>query len=176
MIRCYLYKPKYSVMKGSIQLVVILLMVGVFGCQSSSEPELRQNTYLLHRANSNPVRGDVTVKEIGPGKLEFRISLENTVEGGSHPAHLHFGGVSEVGELALRLNDVDGATGESVTVVEDAVLSDGRELTYDLFLTLDGSIKIHMNDNIFKHMVLSFGNVGKNEDYLFDGVAVCTGH
>tara|TARA_B100001250_G_C19584786_1_gene693715 strand:- start:331 stop:822 length:492 start_codon:yes stop_codon:yes gene_type:complete len=163
-------------MKVTIQLASILIIVGLFGCQNNSEPELRQNTYLLHRANSNPVRGDVKVTELGPGKLEFRIQLENTIEGGAHPAHLHFGGVSEVGELALRLNDVDGATGESVTVVENAVLSDGQELTYDLFLTLDGSIKIHMNDNYFKHMVLSFGNVGKNEDYLFDGVAVCTGH
>ena len=163
-------------MKVTIQLASILIIVGLFGCQNNSEPELRQNTYLLHRANSNPVRGDVKVTELGPGKLEFRIQLENTIEGGAHPAHLHFGGVSEVGELALRLNDVDGATGESVTVVENAVLSNGQELTYDLFLTLDGSIKIHMNDNYFKHMVLSFGNVGKNEDYLFDGVAVCTGH
>ena len=163
-------------MKVTIQLASILIIIGLFGCQSNSEPDLRQNTYLLHRANSNPVRGDVTVTELGPGKLEFRIQVENTVEGGVHPAHLHFGGVSEVGELALRLNDVDGATGESVTVVENTVLSDGQELTYDLFLTLDGSVKIHMNDTYFKHMVLSFGNVGKNEDYLFDGVAVCTGH
>jgi len=41
---------------------------------------------------------------------------------------------------------------------------------------MDASIKVHMNDNYFKHMVLSFGNVGKNENYFFDGVAMCTGH
>ncbi len=163
-------------MQRVFQLFSFVFIVGLFSCQTQSEPELRASTYLLHRANYNPVRGEVTVTEVGPGILEFRINVENTVEGGIHPAHLHFGDVSQVGELALRLNDVDGATGESVTLVEHATLSDGRELTYDLFLTLDGSVKIHMNDNYFKHMVLSFGNVGKNEDYLFDGVAVCTGH
>lgn len=154
----------------------VLLVWILASCQSSSEPELRNSEYLIHRANYNPVQGRVVVTELGPGKLEFRINLKNTAEGGSHPAHLHFGDVSQVGDLALRLNDVDGATGESVTVVENVELSDGQLLTYDLFLQLDGSIKIHMNDNFFKHMVLAFGNVGKNEDYLFDGVAVCTGH
>ena len=160
-----------------IYSILLLLTVLVFsGCQTANEPEMRNSEFLLHRANFNPVKGRITVTELGPGKMEFRINLENTAEGGKHPAHLHFGDVSEVGELALRLNDVDGATGESVTLVEGATLSDGRELTYDLFLELDGSVKIHMNDNYFKHMVLAFGNVGKNEDYLFDGVAVCTGH
>ena len=160
-----------------VRYIFLLLAVSIFsGCQSSSEPELRNREFLLHRANYNPVKGRITVTELGPGKMEFRINLENTAEGGLHPAHLHFGDVSEVGELALRLNDVDGATGESVTVVDDATLADGRALTYDLFLQLDGSVKIHMNDNYFKHMVLAFGNVGKNEDYLFDGVAVCNGH
>ena len=55
-------------------------------------------------------------------------------------------------------------------------MSDGEVLTYDSFLEMDASIKVHMNDNYFKHMVLSFGNVGKNENYFFDGVAMCTGH
>ncbi len=164
-------------MKRTIQLFCILCVVSLLGCQDNSvSEELRQSTYLLHRANYNKVRGNVIVTELGPSQLEFRIILENTTEGGDHPAHLHFGDISEVGELAFPLNNVDGATGESVTVVENVELSDGSELTYDVFLTLDGSIKVHMNDNFFKHMVLSFGNVGKNEDYLFDGVAVCTGH
>lgn len=163
-------------MKCIFQLFTALFIFGLLSCQSNSEPELRSTSYLLHRANYNPVQGKVLVTELGPGILEFRINLENTAEGGIHPAHLHFGDISQVGELALRLNDVDGATGESVTVVENMTLSDGTELTYDLFLTLDGSIKIHTNETYFKNVVLSFGNVGKNEDYLFDGVAVCTGH
>lgn len=164
-------------MRGTLQLLSFILLLCMFSaCQSDSDSELRSSTYSLHQANYNPVKGEVTVTELGPGILEFRINVENTTEGGVHPAHLHFGDISEVGELALRLNDVDGATGESVTVVEDVQLSDGSDLTYDLFLTLDGSIKIHMNETYYKNVVLSFGNVGKNEDYIFGGVAICTGH
>ncbi|MEQ9303233.1 MAG: hypothetical protein RJQ14_04900 [Marinoscillum sp.] len=163
---------------GRIKCVFLIVSLGVFaGCQGENDVlDTQESTYLLHRANFNPTKGKITVTALEPDKLEFRIQLENTTEGSIHPAHLHFGSVSEVGDLALKLNPVDGATGESVTILDDVALADGRKLTYDLFLELDGSIKIHMNDNYFKHVVLAFGNIGKNEDYLFDGVAVCTGH
>ncbi|MEQ8471192.1 MAG: hypothetical protein RIC35_08400 [Marinoscillum sp.] len=158
-----------------IALMVVVLLIGA--CQNESDVlEKQESVYLIHRANSNPTRGKIFVTALEPDKLELRIQLENTVAGSSHPAHLHFGSVSEVGDLAFTLNPVDGVTGESLTVLDGVNLADGRKLTYDLFLQLDGSIKIHMNDNYFKHMVLAFGNIGKNEDYLFDGVAVCTGH
>lgn len=147
------------------------------GCSAEDPTEsLQKSTYYLHRANYNPVSGEVTVTELAPGQLQFHIVLQNTQEGVEHPAHLHFGSVSEVGELAYLLNPVDGSTGESYTVLDHVLLSSGDTLTYSRFLEMDGSIKIHMNEDYFRHMVLAFGNVGKNEDYLFDGVAVCTGH
>ena len=159
-------------------LLILYAFVTLSACSIGDEPGTteRSSTYLLYRANFNPVSGDVTVKELAPGKLQFSIKLQNTAEGGEHPAHLHFGTVREVGELAFALNPVDGTTGESITVLDQVQLSDGELLTYDNFLEMDASIKVHMNDNYFKHMVLSFGNVGKNENYFFDGVAVCTGH
>lgn len=163
-------------MRILINVVCIGLLLLTVACSKEDLFNTPETTYLLHRANFNPTSGKVTVKALESDKLEFRIELSNTIEGIAHPAHLHFGSVSEVGELAFGLNPVDGATGESVTVLDGVTLADGRVLTYDLFLQLDGSIKIHMNDNYFKHMVLAFGNIGKNENYLFDGIAVCTGH
>ncbi|RED97037.1 hypothetical protein [Marinoscillum furvescens] len=156
-------------------LLVVFVCSMVVSC-APEEDNTRSSSYLLHRANYNPVKGEIVVTELAPGKLQFHIQLENTSEGYVHPAHLHFGDISEVGELAFRLEPVDGATGESLTVLDQQSLPDGSLLTYDSFLDMDGSIKIHMNDGYFKHMVLAFGNVGQNEDYLFDGVAVCTGH
>lgn len=149
-----------------------------FACQSPEEQkeELKTSIYTLYRANYNPTSGEVKVTELSPGVLEVSIKLKNTDKENDHPAHLHFGTVREVGELAFSLNPVNGATGESVTILDKVVLSNGDLLTYDAFLQLDGSVKVHMDDNYFKHMVLAFGNVGKNEEYFFDGVAVCTGH
>lgn len=160
-------------MKRLLLAVIVCSMVA--SC-APEEDKLRSSSYLLHRANYNPVKGTVEVTELAPGKLQFHIQLENTSEGYEHPAHLHFGAISEVGELAFKLQPVDGATGESLTIIDQQSLPDGSPLTYDTFLEMDGSIKIHMNDGYFKHMVLAFGNVGQNEDYLFDGVAVCTEH
>ena len=76
------------------------------------------------------------------------------------------GSISEVGELAFRLNPIDGSTGTSVTILDQAQLSNGEILTYDSFLSMNGSIKIHMDELYFKNMVLSYANVGSNQDYF----------
>lgn len=164
-------------MKSTITVLFALLFF-IMSCETSQDQteELRSTTYTMYRANYNPTSGEVIVTELSPGVLEFKISLKNTDPNNQHPAHLHFGSVREVGELAFNLNPVDGATGKSVTVLDKEKLSNGDLLTYDVFKQLDGSVKVHMNEDFFQHMVLSFGNVGKNEEYFFDGVAICTGH
>tara|TARA_Y100001972_G_C7666843_1_gene337434 strand:- start:6381 stop:6866 length:486 start_codon:yes stop_codon:yes gene_type:complete len=159
----------------SLLLLSILLLVA---CNINQEPEtlVRSVDYPMRQANYNPVYGNVKVSELAPGKLEISILVENTSKNLTHPAHLHFGSISEVGELAFRLNPIDGSTGTSVTILDQAQLSNGEILTYDSFLSMNGSIKIHMDELYFKNMVLSYANVGSNQDYFFDGVAVCTGH
>ncbi len=165
-------------MQRIAQFLCILFSVFLFiSCDEQEEKEeLRASIYTIHRANFNPIQGEVVVTETSPGILKIEITLSNTDPKMEHPAHLHFGSVSEVGELAFSLNPVVGATGKSITTLDKVLMSNGELLTYDRFLELDGSIKVHMNDNFFKHMVLAFGNVGKNEQYFFDGLAVCTGH
>ncbi len=69
----------------------VLLIFSVFvilsACSTGDEPGTaeRSSTYLLYRANYNPVSGDVTVRELAPGQLQFHIKLQNTTEGGEHP-------------------------------------------------------------------------------------------
>lgn len=159
-------------------LLVSILVVAMASCIQNEEPEaiIREQTYLLHRANFLPVFGRAVVRELAPGKLEVSIQLENTQGQGSYPAHLHFGSIAEVGELAYDLTPLDLVTGKSVTVLDQVKLSNGRVLDYNQLLQMNGSIKIHLNEDYFKHFVVAFGNIGKNENYLFDGVTVCTGH
>ncbi len=158
------------------KLVFILVSIAILNSCQQKEDNPREKTYFLHRANLNPVSGKVTFTELSPGKLQVLITLTNTSPDITHPAHLHFGSVSEVGELAIALNPVDGKTGKSVTILDQVELTSGDILNYDMLNEMNGSVKIHMNDTFFSHMVLAFGNIGKNEDYTFDGVAVCTGH
>lgn len=158
-------------------LPILLAALFISACTPQEDlPKFRETIYTLNRANLNPTRGEVTVRELAPGKLEVTIRLQNTAEGAQHPSHLHFGTIAETGELAYALNPVDGSTGESITILDKVQLSDAKTLTYDHLMEMDGSIKVHMNDTYFKHFVLAFANIGKNENYLFDGVAVCNGH
>ena len=64
----------------------------------------------------------------------------------------------------------------SSTILENVKLSSGEIFTYDLLQEMNGSVKIHLSDDLFKHVVLAYGNIGANENYLSDGVTVCTGH
>ena len=78
--------------------------------------------------------------------------------------------------MAYRLENVDGSTGLSTTILDNVELSDGSILDYDKLLEMDGSIKVHLNSELFKNTVLAFGNIGKNDNYLASGITMCTGH
>ncbi|WP_258104138.1 hypothetical protein [Marinoscillum sp. MHG1-6] len=156
--------------------LLLLIVISLLGGCSESENEPRQKTYYLYQANYNPVNGKVVFSELSAGKLQVDIILQNTSEGVFHPAHLHFGDITEVGELAYALNPVDGATGQSTTILDQVALTGGELFTYDLLTEMNGSVKVHMNSSYFSKMVLAFGNIGKNQDDIFEGVAVCTGH
>ncbi|MDH5609732.1 MAG: hypothetical protein OEY56_09630 [Cyclobacteriaceae bacterium] len=155
-----------------------IVLFSLLACEPASESVdyLRQSKYLLHRAGYYPVRGDVVFTELEPGKLEVVITLENTEEKYDFPAHLHFGSINEVGELAFKLEDVVGTTGKSVTILDQVPLSTGEILTYDLLRQMNGSIKIHLADGMFSNIVLSYGNIGINQNYITDGVTICVGH
>ncbi len=160
------------------QVIFSLLALITLACSTNEEPEniIREQTYLLHRATQTRINGTATVTELGPGRVKITIQLQNTAAGFAHPAHLHFGSIEEVGELAYKLNDVDGATGKSETVLDQVTLEDGSVLDYLMLQEMNGSIKVHMNDSFFKPFVLTYGNIGQNENFLFDGAATCTGH
>jgi hypothetical protein len=152
--------------------IFYLLFVVVFSFSCQQEDLTKNKSYNLHQANMNPTRGEVIFTELAPGKLQVDILLKSSIEGVMHPAHLHFGSVREIGELAYVLNPVDGTTGKSTTIMDQVALSNGDIFTYDILGQMNGSVKIHMNDSYFRDRVLSFGNIGKNEDYIYSGAAI----
>jgi len=163
-------------MKKAVYIILaLMLMTGCIG-NDAEEVTNREVSYFLHRAGYDPIRGQVTFTELAPRKIEVSIELINTQEGYTFPAHLHFGTIREVGELAFRLEDVDGADGRSVTILENVKLSNDEILTFELIEQINGSVKIHFPGEFFAHKVVAYGNVGGNENYVTDGVAICTGH
>ena len=163
------------VVKKRILLISILATL-IFSCSTTDEEALRESTYLLHRVGTTPINGIVTFREINSQSVQVDVSLENTVEGIPFPAHLHFGTIGESGELAFRLNDVEGASGRSTTVLNNVELSSGDRFSYDLLETMNGSVKIHLNDSFLKNVAIASGNIGSNRNSATGGIAVCTGH
>jgi len=157
-------------------LLASVLAVVLFSCTSSEENKLRESTYLLHRVGTTPINGVVTFTEINSQTVQVDVSLENTVDGIPFPAHLHFGTIGETGELAFRLNDVEGASGRSTTTLENVELSNGDRFSFDLLETMNGSVKIHLNDSFLKNVAIASGNIGSNQNSSTEGIAVCTGH
>lgn len=155
----------------------LLIIIGTVACQTN-EPVANEATksYNLFRAGYEPVYGEVVFTKEGPSKVGVTITLQNTDERFDFPAHLHFGSITEVGELAIRLNDVDGASGKSYTELDGISMPNGDAFTYSMLDEFNGSVKIHLAEGVLGQYVLSYGNIGMNENYFSDGIAVCTGH
>ena len=164
-------------MKSQYLLFLISLSAVLWSCETP-EPQADENTktYNLFRAGYEPVSGDVTFTRLGEHQVGIRITLQNTDARFDFPAHLHFGTITEVGELAIRLQDVDGATGQSYTELNQIELSSGELFSFDMLETFNGSVKVHLAEGVLGQYVLSYGNIGANENYLSDGIAICTGH
>lgn len=168
-------------MKAFGKLIWVVIVVGFWSCTSSTdELEVRESVYLLHRVSTTPVEGQVTFTEIAPSTIQVAITLSGTVAGMPFPAHLHFGTVTEAGELAFRLNDVDASTGESLTILDNQILADGEILTFDILQEMNGSVKIHMNvpeGSAFSNFAVATGNIGANSrEYDPNSITVCVGH
>jgi hypothetical protein len=88
------------------------------------------------------------------------IALDNTPDGGSHPAHIHFNTAVEGGGIAFSFNPIDGTTGMSITNV--AALDDDTAFGYDDFLGFDGYINVHLSADELGTIVAQ-GDIGQNE-------------
>jgi hypothetical protein len=160
-----------------LSILFAVIAVVSFSCDTGNqEVEQDTRTYNLFRAGFEPVYGTVVFTDLEPGKVGVTIELENTDERFDFPAHLHFGAITEVGDLAIRLDDVNGATGRSYTELNQIKMSSGEVFTFNMLDNFNGSVKIHLSDGLLSHIVLSYGNIGANENYLSDGVTVCVGH
>ena len=132
----------------------------------------RQTAYTMASASEYNIQGTATFREKVGGDLQLTVQLENTVAGGQHPGHLHYGTVDVPGsEIALMITPVDGETGTSITTFNQ--LADGTSFNFDDLMTFDGSLKVHLDGGANKDLVLAGANIGQNSAALADDIAVC---
>jgi len=110
---------------------------------------------------SNPdISGTAKVIEIDDGSITVELDLNNTVAGGSHPAHILINTAVESGAIAITLGTVDGATG--LSTINFSAMDDGTPITYQQLLNFDGYINVHQSAADLGTLIAQ-GDIGQNE-------------
>ncbi len=117
-------------------------------------------SYTLGSVADPAISGMATFYQRKNGETLAKLMLENTPEGGSHPAHIHLNTAAEGGAIAVSFTPVDGSTGMSKTNI--ASLDDGTAITYTELLEFDGYINVHLSAEDLATLVAQ-GDIGQNE-------------
>lgn len=118
-----------------------------------------QVMFNLMGVNNSGDMGTATFALREDGATIVTLNLTVTSIGNSHPSHIHFNTATEGGGIAVGLTPVDGATGESVTVVTE--LENGTSISYEELVAFDGYINVH-NSMDDLATILSQGDIGQN--------------
>ncbi|MBL6449248.1 hypothetical protein JMN32_23260 [Fulvivirga sp. 29W222] len=154
-------------MKNTLYAFLLMTSVIIASCSDDDQAENtlftgREVTYNLLQGSDFPVYGTVTFKERKDLSLQAVVKLEGTEGDAVHPAHMHYGDISNPdAEMALPLNDLSAKTGESLTLITK--LMDETPFGYDDMMTFGGSVKVHLaatGDG--KSVVLAGGNIGED--------------
>jgi len=116
-------------------------------------------TYTLNTKDAVGVSGNVLFEKRKNGTALATISLEGTVIGGDHPAHIHANTAAMGGGILVSLNNVDGETGKSQTNITQ--LDDMTALSYDDILTINGYINVHLSASMLG-TIIAQGDIGAN--------------
>ncbi|MDC6387518.1 CHRD domain-containing protein [Maribacter sp. PR1] len=117
-------------------------------------------TYQLSSVSNPDISGTAKVIDNEDNSITVELSLENTPNGGMHPAHIHFNTAAESGDIAITLGTVDGSTGMST--VTFSTLDEGTSISYEELLDFDGYINVHASADDLATLVAQ-GDIGQNE-------------
>jgi len=144
-----------NVHKSETELQTVILQ-GDIG-QNKLTSELKEYD-LMAKTNDN-ISGKAWFTKRRNNETLITISLNNTPDGGSHPAHIHNNTAAEGGGIAIDLTNVDGSSGKSLTNVSQ--LNDGTSITFDELTEIDGYINVHLSQDQLQSIVAQ-GDVGQN--------------
>jgi Cu/Zn superoxide dismutase len=108
------------------------------------------------------VSGSALFEQRKGGHTLITLSLNGTVTGGLHPAHIHIGSITTPGEIKKTLSSIPGASGTTAKSYTNVrALDDGTPITYDGLLNYTGYINVHKSD-AEPNIILAHGNIGSN--------------
>lgn len=146
-------------------LMMLFASLFIFSCSSDDDSTpmisiIDSKTYQLEQRSNSGVSGTATFALQSDESVLVTLSLSGTPQNGMHPSHIHFNTAVEGGDISVSLNEVNGATGMSETVVNQT--NDGTSLSYQDLLDFDGYINVHLSAQDLETVVAQ-GDIGQNE-------------
>jgi CHRD domain len=137
------------------QSLFALVLFALFSIAFSQNiiPPTQNSSYQLAPVNSSGLAGTVYLADYGTGNLFVVMNIINTDSSLSYPAHIHLGSCGSNGDVAVPLENVNGATGLSVTMTDAsyADISGG-----------DYYINVHRPEDLSN--IVACGEVGMDTD------------
>ena len=148
-------------------LILMILSIAFVTCDDDDDdddlidptPTGRSMTYDLNELAVDGISGTAKFTEFSDNSTTVEIELQNTPDGGQHPAHIHFNTAAEGGDVAVTLGTVDGSTGKSSINIKE--LNNGSSITYEDLLAYDGYINVHLSADDLATIVAQ-GDIGQN--------------
>ena len=140
-------------------LLSVFMTITMMSCTDDDNLPGHNVKYELNEVNDSDVSGDIEFVELENGKVQIQISLSGTESGVSHPAHIHFNSAAIGGDILVSLDPVDGATGSSVTIVDQT--DQGGDFNFGKVAGLDAYVNIHRSEDDLA-TILAQGDIGSN--------------
>lgn len=174
-------------MKTFFNLSILLVFVIVFACDPDVEEEIytgREVKYEMLKGAffEHETSGFIVVRERVDQSIDIEINMEGTLPNAYHPVHLHYGNLEDnglVAEFLTYMEDRGNRKSQSVTHIK-FLRNEDTPMTFDKFLEMDGSIKVHMEESgEFKDLILGASEIGSNYKYQLSGntkaITICNG-
>ncbi len=153
-----------------VSLFLLAFVAVLAACNNEGEESSiysgRETQYTLLEGSylETTTSGTITIKERTDKSVEIQLSMDGTLNDAVHPVHLHYGSLQDDGLVAKFLNNLeDAGNNRSQSITHLTQLPDGTSVTFDEFLGMDGSIKVHFEEEgALKNIILGATNIGAN--------------
>ncbi len=158
-----------------VRRIVFLLSVFSGGILSSCQSQEVSLRYDLLGGIDWEYSGEIIFTE-KPDGLIVNVNLAGPKGDVMHPIHLHYGAISEDGEIAQVLGYLEGSSGEGVFDLD--TLADGRKASLELIKSQNLNVRVHFDNGRYSKEIIAYTNIGQSFLKFGPGtaadVAVCT--
>lgn len=147
-----------------LKIIILIYAVNILLSCSTDEileaiPTGNSKEYQILRTNISDLTGVVEFIENTNGSTTISIQLNNTVEGINNPVSIHRNTANIGGETVLKLNNIDGKNGTSITTVQK--LNNGQSINFNELSEFDGYLAISGQDSQ-KGLLIGYSDLGSN--------------